>query len=59
MKNDVDEADRVNNSSCLRENDIPEASLGNRDRSSLKIPELKGWLICRGASTKGRKPSLF
>ena len=43
MENDVDEANRVNNSSCLRENDIPRASLGDGNQSSLKIPELKGW----------------
>ena len=55
----MDEGNRVSNSSCLRENDIPGASLGDRDRSSLKILELKGWLICRSASTKGRKLSLF
>ena len=31
VENDVDEVNRVNNSSCLRENDIPGASLGDRD----------------------------
>ena len=46
------------NSSCLRENVIPGASLGDRDPNSLKIPELKRWLICRNASTKGKKADL-
>ena len=59
MENDMDKANRVNNSLCLRENDIFGVSLGKRDRSSLKIPKLKGWLINSSASTKGRKPSLF
>ena len=61
MENDTD-GDRgtklSNNSSCLRENDIPGASLGDRDPNSLKIPELKRWLICRNASTKGKKANL-
>jgi len=55
MANNMNETNRVNNSSCLHEIDIPGASLGNRDPSSLKIPELKHWLICRNASTKGKK----
>ena len=59
MENDIDEANHVNNSSCLCENDIPGASLGSRDLRSLKILELKHWLICRNASMKGRKPNLF
>ena len=37
----------VARSSCLRESDIPGASLGDRNPNSLKIPELKRWLICR------------
>ena len=57
MENDVDEVNCVNNSSCLCENNIPEASLGDRYRSSLKILELKCWLICRSTSTNKRKPS--
>ena len=61
MENDVDKANCVNNSSCLYicENDIPGASLGDKDQSSFKILELKGWLTCRSALMKGRKPSLF
>ena len=42
----------------LNENDIPGASLCGRDASSLKIPELKRWLLCRNASTKGKKADL-
>ena len=60
MESDVDAANNcVNNSLCLRENDIPGALLGDRDQRLLKISELKSWLIYRSASTKGRKPSLF
>ena len=58
MESDVDGAKRVTNSSCLRENDIPGASHGDRDPNSLKIAELKRWLICRNASTKGKKADL-
>ena len=43
---------------ALNENDIPGASLCGRDPSSLKIPELKWWLFCRNASTKGKKADL-
>ena len=42
----------------LTENDIPGASLGDRDPSDLKIPELKRWLACRGAPLKGKKTDL-
>ena len=37
---------------------IPGVSLGGRKPSSLKIPELKQWLLCRGTSTKGKKADL-
>lgn len=40
------------------ENNIPGASLGRRDPNLLKIPELKWWLMCRNASTKGKKSNL-
>ena len=50
MENNVDGADRAANSPCLRESDIPGASLGDRDINALKIPELKRWLVCRNAS---------
>ena len=42
----------------VNENDIPGASLGGREPNSLKIPELKWWLICRNASMKGKKADL-
>ena len=42
----------------INENDISGASLGRRDPNSLKIPELKQWLTCRNASTKGKKSDL-
>jgi len=42
----------------LDEKDIPGAALGGRDPNSLKIPELKRWLTCRNASTKGKKADL-
>ena len=43
----------------LNEHDISGASLCGRDPSSLKIPELKWWLLCRNASTKGNKADLM
>ena len=46
------------NRAVFNESDIPGASLGGRDPSSLKIPELKRWLLCRNASTKGKKADL-
>ena len=46
-------------STKLQEKDIPGASLNGRDPNSLKVPELKRWLICRGASTRGNKPDLI
>jgi len=45
--------------SSLKENDVPGASLKERDPSELKIPELKRWLQCRGASMKGKKINLI
>jgi len=42
----------------LREEDVPGASLGGRDVASLKMPELKRWLLCRRASVKGKKADL-
>ena len=43
----------------LSENDVPGASLGVRDVGALKIPELRRWLQCRRASTKGLKADLI
>uniref|UniRef100_A0A1X7TGB7 SAP domain-containing protein n=1 Tax=Amphimedon queenslandica TaxID=400682 RepID=A0A1X7TGB7_AMPQE len=42
----------------LHEKDILGAFFNGRDPNSLKVPELKCWLICRGASTRGNKPDL-
>ena len=46
-------------SGFLAEDDVLGASLQGRDPELLKVPELKRWLQCRGASTKGRKPELI
>ena len=40
---------------AIEEKDILGASLQGRDPNSLKILELKRWLIYRNASTKGKK----
>ena len=37
----------------LTENDIPGCSLSGRNPASLKNPELRFWLKCRGDSCKG------
>ena len=42
----------------VREEDVPGASLNGRKPEQLKVPELKYWLSCRGAPTKGRKADL-
>ena len=42
----------------LREEDVPGASLTGRDPGTLKIPELKRWLQCRGASIRGKEADL-
>ena len=42
----------------LCEDEVPGASLRGRDVGSLKIPELKRWLQCRRAPTKGLKADL-
>ena len=36
----------------LRKEDVPGATLAKRDQSTLKIPELKRWLLCRCASIR-------
>ena len=46
-------------SGFLPEDAVPGASLKGRDPELLKVPELKRWLQCRRASTKGRKPELI
>ena len=43
---------------ALLEEDIPGASLGGRDATTLTIPALKRWLQCRAAPTKGKKAEL-
>uniref|UniRef100_A0A1X7UP24 Uncharacterized protein n=1 Tax=Amphimedon queenslandica TaxID=400682 RepID=A0A1X7UP24_AMPQE len=57
MAESFDSKDLV--STKLQEKDIPGASLNGRDPNSLKVPELKRWLICRWASTKVNKPDLI
>ena len=42
----------------LHEDEVPSASLKGRDVGTLKIPQLKRWLLCRRASTKGLKADL-
>ena len=45
--------------SPLKKSNHPGPSLKGRDPSELKIPELKLWLQCRAASTKGKKTDLI
>ena len=47
-----------NSGRVLREEDIPGASLGGRNPTTLTIPALKRWLQCRAAPTKGKKMEL-
>ena len=42
----------------LSEAEIPGASLNGRRPEQLKIPELRLWLKCRRAPTKGKKADL-
>ena len=42
----------------LSESDIPGAALNGRNPAVLTIPQLKRWLLCRKASTKGKKADL-
>ena len=42
----------------LNETEVPGASLNGRRPEQLKIPELKLWLACRRAPTKGKKADL-
>ena len=42
----------------LNEKDVPGAALYGRDPSILTIPQLKRWLECRKAPTKGKKADL-
>ena len=43
---------------ALTEDDIPGAAPGARQSEELKVPELKCWLACRGASRTGLKAQL-
>ena len=45
-------------SGSLNEADVPGASLNGRRPEKLKVPELKLWLSCRGAPTKGKKADI-
>ena len=50
--------DQASPTPCLSEKDVPGASLKGRKPEQLKVPELKLWLSCRGAPTRGRKAEL-
>ena len=39
----------------LTEKDVPDAALSGKDSAVLKVPELKQWLQCHNAPTKGEK----
>ena len=54
----VSSALRANSTQNLCEEDVPGASLADRDPKTLKVVELQRWLQCRGASTKGKKADL-
>ena len=59
MNNEEDLLDEDDDDSCfLNEEQVPGASLRGRDVATLKVPELKRWLQCRRASTKGLKSDL-
>ena len=59
MRNEEDLLDEDDDDSCfLNEEQVPGASLRGRDLATLKVPELKRWLQCRRASTKGFKSDL-
>ena len=42
----------------LDEKDVPGAALNGRDPATLMIPQLRRWLECRKAVTKGKKADL-
>ena len=50
-------ADLISVEGSVHEEDVPGASLNGR-KPELKVPELKNWLACRGAPTKGKKADL-
>ena len=42
----------------LREEDVPDAALDGRNPNLLTIPQLKCWLQCRNAPTRGKKADI-
>ena len=58
MQKTMIEEDQVADDNGISENDIPGASLSGRDPSTLTVPALKRWLLCRPAPTKGKKAEL-
>ena len=50
--------DPLPNGRVLTEDDVAGASLNGKGPNELTTPQLKRWLQCRGASTKGKKPDL-
>ena len=42
----------------LSEDDVTGASLKGRNPQDLKVQQLKRWLLCRKASTRGKKADL-
>ena len=56
MRNEEDLLDEDDDESCfLNEEQVPGASLRGQDVATLKVLELKRWLQCQRASTKGLK----
>ena len=55
---EIEEAMATKQISALCEDDIPGASLSGRSASTLTVPALKRWLLCRAAPTKGKKAEL-
>ena len=59
MRNEEDLLDEDNHESCfLNEEQVPGASLRGRDVAILNVLELKRWLQCQRALTKGLKSDL-
>ena len=54
MHNEEDLLDENDDDSCfLNEEQVPGALPRGQDVATLKVPELKRWLLCRRASLKG------
>lgn len=43
----------------LTENDIPGAKIPRESLEHCSVPQLKRWLLCRGAKTTGKKAALI